>query len=103
MGELDELLRKAESEIKLLSPKSFDNLAGLKAASLKQDISQRKVYAGKTFWFLCIFTAMVFVVLILSGFSIFNLSDSVSIALITSSFASVISIFVLVMRYLFKT
>lgn len=76
--------------------------AWLDSLSQQQDISERKIYACRTFWFLCAFTAMAFVVLILSGLSVLQLSNSVLIALITSSFASVVSIFIVVMRYLFR-
>ncbi|MGG8496225.1 hypothetical protein ACQY1Q_07390 [Tenacibaculum sp. TC6] len=70
-----------------------------------QDRYERKKYAFRTFLFLCGFTGIILLIIIASGFSKainFNLSDSVLIALITSSLATVVGIFILVMRYLFK-
>ena len=70
-----------------------------------QDRIERKKYAYRTYIFLCVFTCLVLTIIIGAGFSKiinFNLSDPVLIALITSSLASIVGIFILVMRYLFK-
>ncbi|CAM1362106.1 hypothetical protein [Tenacibaculum xiamenense] len=70
-----------------------------------QDREERKKYAFRTFIFLCGFTGLVLSIIIAAGFSKligFELHDSVLIALITSSLATIVGIFILVMRYLFK-
>lgn len=70
-----------------------------------QDRSERKRYAFRTFLFLCVFTGVILSVVIADGFSKiipFSLSDNVLMILIGTSFASVISIFAFVMKYLFK-
>ena len=82
-------------------------LAEEELANLRQDREERRKYAKSTFYFLCVFTGIVLGIVILSGFiyfnlSGFNLSDSVLITLITTSFSSVVGIFVLVMKYLFS-
>ncbi|CAL2080169.1 hypothetical protein [Tenacibaculum sp. 190524A02b] len=70
-----------------------------------QDRYERKKYASRTFIFLCGFTSIILLIIIASGFSKitnFSLSDTVLVAIITSSLATVVGIFILVMRYLFK-
>lgn len=71
----------------------------------KQNRNQRKSYANKFFVFLCVYMGLVFLVLILCGFSLFGftLSDTVLIALITTTTANVIGIFAFVIHYLFPT
>lgn len=89
-------------------------------ANKKQDRKERKRYAKFTFLFLSIFTFVVMFLLFLSGikgqiffsntigiyyinFSEFHLSDTVLITLISTSLASIVGIFVFVMKYLFKS
>ena len=84
-----------------------------------QDREERKRYAKSTFDFLKIYTYIMLSILFLSGikgkiflgniiglycFSIpeFHLSDTVLITLISTSLASIVSIVVFVMKYLFK-
>lgn len=71
----------------------------------EQDREQRKRYADYIFVFLCIYMVLVFTVLILCGCCGvgFCLSDSVIIALITTTTANIIGIFIFVVRYLFKS
>lgn len=71
----------------------------------KQDREQRKRYANYIFGFLCTYMILVFVVLLLSGFCDirFCLSDPVIIALITTTTANIIGIFIFVVKYLFKS
>lgn len=79
----------------------------LKAEELKQreqDREQRKSYAFYALWFLIGYMAIVFAILIFSGFNFggFRLVSSVLIALITTTTASAIGIFAFVMKYLFN-
>lgn len=71
----------------------------------KQNRNQRKTYSNKLFVFLCVYMALVFVVLFFCGFSLFGfkLSDTVLVALITTTTANVIGIFAFVVRYFFHS
>lgn len=75
-----------------------------KLRGLMQDIDERKTYAGRTFRFLCAYMAVVFLMLAACGIDCvpFHFSDAVVIALITTTTANVIGIFLFVMRYLFN-
>ncbi len=70
----------------------------------QQNRAQRKEYADNIFTFLCVY--MLFVGLIITGVGNshcgFELSDTVLIALITTTTANVIGIFVFVVKYLFN-
>ncbi|MFY7670578.1 hypothetical protein ACOSP6_05775 [Tenacibaculum sp. MEBiC06402] len=70
-----------------------------------QDREERKKYAYRTFIFLSSFTSIILLIIIGAGFSEaikFKLDNTVLISLITSSLASIVGIFILVMRYLFR-
>lgn len=70
-----------------------------------QDREERKKYAYRTFIFLSSFTGFILLIIIGAGFSEklgFKLDNTVLISLITSSLASIVGIFILVMRYLFR-
>lgn len=71
----------------------------------RQNRNQRKSYGNKLFVFLCVYMGLVFLVLFFCGFSLFGftLSDTVLIALITTTTANVIGIFAFVVHYLFPT
>lgn len=72
----------------------------------QQNRGERKQYAKRTFVFLSIFTFLIISIVFLQGFNtktkFFVLSDAVLITLITTSLASIVGIFLLVMQYLFK-
>ncbi len=71
----------------------------------QQNRGERKQYAKRTFVFLSIFTFLVLSIVLLQGFNTktgFVLSEAVLITLITTSLASIVGIFLLVMQYLFK-
>ena len=105
-NKLDELLE--ESKNLSVDTKRVDKDTALTQQEVYdrvQDRYERKKYAFRTFLFLCGFTSVVLLIIIASGFSKlinFSLNDSVLIALITSSLATIVGIFILVMRYLFK-
>lgn len=71
----------------------------------RQDRLQRKAYADNIFTFLCMYMIIIFVIIFKHGslFNSFELSDSVIVALITTTTANIIGIFVFVVRYLFNT
>jgi len=95
-----------------------DKLAA-EVRGIQQDISERKKYAHRTFWLICFWLAGVFLLLLLDGFlganatSLhfkdgntldlkFSLGDNVLMAVVGGTTASVISIFVIVVKYLFS-
>ena len=71
--------------------------------SKRQDRMQRGAFASRIFRLLCWYMGAVALLIILNGFSVFgfNLSDSVAITLLGTATANVISIFVIVAKYLF--
>ncbi len=105
---LDRLLEKSKLLSSDTDTKEIDEGSVLTSEEVKdrsQNRDERKKYAFRTFVFLCVFTGLVLFIIIAAGFSQligFNLNDPVLIALITSSLATVVGIFILVMRYLFK-
>lgn len=74
----------------------------LEIRSKSQDIDMRKEYARLIFRFVCYYMAFVFIILFLSGTpSSFKMSDSVLITLLGTTTATVISLFAIVVNYLF--
>ncbi len=101
---IEDFLSEEGSSIadKIENETSFKNE---KLKGLQQDREERKKYAARTFIFLCCFTASIILIIILSGLTEwikFKISDTVLITLITTSFTTVVSIFVFVMKYLFE-
>lgn len=72
-------------------------------ASAKQDRGERKLYAARIFYLMCVWLALLFAVLALEGWEAggFHLEQGVLLALIGGTTANVLGIFVLVARYLF--
>ncbi|GHT50590.1 hypothetical protein AGMMS49982_06180 [Bacteroidia bacterium] len=68
----------------------------------KQDRVERKDYALKIFWLLVGFLIVTLGMTTASGVGLLGLSDNVLIALLTTTSADVIGIFVFVVKYLFK-
>ena len=71
--------------------------------SIKQDREERKVYASKTFDFLCIYMMCVGLLLFMSGSTTTPLqfSDSVLIVILGTTTTNVLGIFYFVANYLF--
>lgn len=103
---LDDLLE--DSEVGHINTNEIDRESSLTKQEIldrNQDREERKKYAFRTFIFLSVFTGLILSIIILAGFSkitSFDLKEPVLIALITSSLASIVGIFILVMRYLFR-
>ena len=78
--------------------KNIENLE-----SLKQGRTQRKEFAGKIYWLICLWLIGVGIFLFLRAWSVcgFYLSDTVLIALITTTSANVIGLLAIVILYLF--
>ncbi len=107
-SKLDNLLEEAENssvDTKEIDTEVASLLTEQEVYDRVQDRYERKKYAFRTFIFLSAFTAFILLIIIAAGFSKvipFSLNDTVLISLITSSLATVVGIFILVMRYLFK-
>lgn len=106
---LDTLLQRSSQ--KVLGEESVQNIERESSLTLEeikdrvQDREERKKYARHTFIFLVYFTFTVLLIVIAVGadnWICFYLSDAVLITLITTSLASIVGIFAIVMRYLFK-
>ena len=71
----------------------------------KQDRIERKEFADKLFTFLIGFLICVLLVVLLDGFKFicFELTDTVLLAILTTTAANIIGIFVFVVKYLFNT
>lgn len=79
-----------------------EELERLEIKSKEQDIEMRKEYASLTFKFVCYYMSFVFLILFLSGSpSLFTMSDSVLITLLGTTTATIISLFAIVVNYLF--
>ena len=77
-------------------------LKKLEVKSKAQDIDMRKEYAWLIFRFVCYYMAFVFIILFLSGTpSAFRMSDSVLMVLLGTTTATIISLFAIVVNYLF--
>ena len=87
-----ELIRKRE-EVKTMTV--ANKIRNEELENRRQDRAQRKVYADNLFTFLCFYMILVFFILYKSGslYNSFELSDSVIIALITTTTANIIGIF----------
>jgi len=105
-SKLDDLLENAEnSGVDMSEIDIHISLTEQEVSDRIQDREERKKYAKRTFVFLSVFTGVVLLIIVLAGFSEavgFKLENPVLIALITSSLATVVGIFILVMQYLFK-
>ncbi|TCP27999.1 hypothetical protein EV195_101158 [Tenacibaculum skagerrakense] len=105
-SDLDDLLKKSgDSDIDANEIDLNINLTQQEISDRIQDREERKKYAYRTFIFLSSFTGFIILIIIGAGFSEainFKLDNTVLISLITSSLASIVGIFILVMRYLFR-
>lgn len=73
-----------------------------KLKGLKQDRRERRKYADLVFTLISMWLTMILCFVAASGTGGLQLSDNVLITLITTSTASVIAIFLIVMKYLFR-
>ncbi len=81
----------------------------LKNEQLRQNIKERKRYAGAIFVVICLWLVVVTAIVALSGISrdeeekrLLNLSDNVLIALVGTTTANVLGVLVIVVKYIFK-
>jgi hypothetical protein len=101
---LDTTSEKAFKTEELKSRKEYNQL-------LKQNRKERKKYARLIFRLTCIWTLVIFVIIIANGLTSianhkyfeFHLSDSLLITLITSTTLNFFGFFLLVVKYLFNS
>ena len=67
----------------------------------KQDREQRRQFAEKIFWVVVAYLAAVIIIVILNGFKVLCTSDPVHITLLGTTTANVITLLVIVAKYLF--
>lgn len=107
INELSNLDESKEEEVSSSKNENFIEhaLRWEKYLGRKQDRKQRKEFASKIFYFLCVYMIVVFVLLLFAGIKgqglCFTLSDTVLLALLGTTTANVISIFIVVAKYLF--
>lgn len=100
--EKENVFEKVFKDIPFTKDYCEKELKELEVKSKEQDIVMRKEYAGLIFKFVCYYMAFVFIILFLSGTpSSFKMSDSVLITLLGTTTATVISLFAIVVNYLF--
>ena len=77
----------------------------MELAALRQDMQERKEYAKRIFILMCFWLAGMFALLLLQGSlsrpQLFNLSESVLLAVIGGTTLNVLGIFIIVVNYLF--
>ena len=75
----------------------------LELKSLQQDIDERKGYATKIFFLVCVWLATVLLIVAASGCEFIRLtvSDTVLVALISGVSVNIIALFAIVANYLF--
>ena len=75
------------------------------AKTLRQAREERKKYAARIFWMICIWLSWLMLLFVFQGFlglrGWFSLSDVALVAIATTTTASVIGIFFLVVKHLF--
>lgn len=101
--EVDEEIRSSpEGEVNALQEQEIRE----RIAQIHQDRAERKKYAERLFWLVVIWLMGIVIILFAQGIfgplGYFNLPDSVLIAAIASTTASVIAIFAFVAKYLFR-
>lgn len=69
--------------------------------NIKQNIKLRKVFSWLIFSFMAFWMAFVGLYLMLAGYSVIQVSETVQVAIITTGTAQVIGIFLVVSYYLF--
>jgi hypothetical protein len=112
-NDLNSLIVSNEESV-ILSPHEEEKLKAIRLDNLLkdetikgiiQDRTERKNFADKLFKFLKWFLIFVLFIILFNGFSFtgFIISDAVLIAILTTTTANIIGIFVFVVRYLFNT
>lgn len=100
--EKENVLEKVFKDIPFTTSYCEKELKELEVKSKAQDIAMRKEYAWLIFRFVCYYMAFVFIILFLSGTpSAFRMSDSVLMVLLGTTTATIISLFAIVVNYLF--
>lgn len=108
--ELEKTLRELSAQVSITEESIASSSKSIELAikqeeyeSKRQDREQRKDYANKLYKFLGVYMLCVLGLLLLSGsdFVCFHLSDAVLLAILGTTTANIVSIFVIVAKYLF--
>lgn len=82
-------------------------LANEKVKALRQEREERKKYAARIFWLICVWLILLMSLFFCQGFlgprGWFSLSDAALVAIATTTTASVTGIFLLVVKHLFPS
>lgn len=69
---------------------------------LRQDRAERKAFASKAYWMMCVYLFVVFVIIVLTGIHILHFDTTIIVTILTTTTVDVIGLFVFVMKYLFS-
>lgn len=92
---------KVSQEESLFADKIDNLLRHQDLQDREQDREQRKKYSYYIFIYICVYMLIVLSIVILTGARVLNLADSILIALLTTTTANVLGLFVIVTKYLF--
>ena len=92
-----------QSEINWLDEQRKDSIHLETLKSLKQDRKERRRYAEQIFTLISTWLFTVLFIMIINKKAGLMLSDSIIITLITTTTASVLGLFIVVINYLFKS
>ncbi|MCD8304054.1 MAG: hypothetical protein LUC86_04430 [Prevotellaceae bacterium] len=70
-------------------------------SNLIQDREQRKKYASRIFWMICVYLVLILIVVFSCGWGLMALNDGVLMMLLGTTTANVIGLFAIVTKYLF--
>ena len=95
-------VRSEETALTKREEDSYDKAAKeIKLASDRQDMEERKRYAGKIFGLVAVWLVFIAIVMISVGLSFLKFSENVVLALIGSTTLNVLVLFYIVANYLF--
>ncbi|MCT4644810.1 MAG: hypothetical protein N4A74_07480 [Carboxylicivirga sp.] len=106
MANLNDLIKAFSEDPNLVKDRRKKTASEIKAEQLEHNENQnrreRKRYAVRTFWLVVGYIGCVLLIVVFAGLEFLKLSDTILLALIVTSFAKIIGLFVFVMKYLFK-
>ena len=104
INEIIEQINKIKDDnTEYIEPTVREKIDELIKKDFKQNMELRKEFSRKIFWFLMIWSVLLFIILFFQGskYELIEWSDSVIIALITTTFGNIVALMILVLKYLF--
>lgn len=107
-----------EPDVPSVEPKALAELSDFEAAKrklqledLQNEVKARGIYAGRLFWMMVVWLVIAVLFVLsdaltipsLAAYGTFHLSDSVLITLITTTTATVVGVFLIVAKYLYRS